>query len=393
MRNDFLFSYMIDCAKVDVYHLVCSDKTSFENNDFYNGLVAAVAEYLCYPYGIIAPRAQSFSVKFDYDCKELKNSENILECTKKAVLNYMEESEEHANIFIPEYATTPNLKRENIDDWCKTLREMSNIGDVRVQELHTGEDSLKWLEFCYGEEKFYGRYRDKDSKYLMVSLPGYNSDWNDLSKYMSGDYDILQLSPLGYNTPSGFNLQKRIRGAWPVLYETVSAIDKNVGYNKWFYEVCLAIKAVRKENQKLIFLGTSQGGGASLLMSSVFNDCTVACSAEMPFLIGFSDKNYKRVRDFVGSQIGYTGQMIYDFWAKERLYVLDPINHIQRISCKTFLLAGGLDEQCPKEDIEFLYDKLQCPKKYVLLEESDHGYTEAFKKNAVSWIEEAIKAD
>ena len=52
-------------------------------------------------------------------------------------------------------------------------------------------------------------------------------------------------------------------------------------------------------------------------MSSVFNDCTVACSAEMPFLIGFSDKNYKRVRDFVGSQIGYTGQMIYDFWAKE----------------------------------------------------------------------------
>ena len=83
----------------------------------------------------------------------------------------------------------------------------------------------------YEHGSFYGRYRDKGSDKLLVSLPGYNSDWNDLSAYMDGEYDLLQLSPLGYNTPQGFNEKKRVKGAWPVLYDTVSEIEE-VGFLK-----------------------------------------------------------------------------------------------------------------------------------------------------------------
>mgnify|MGYP003316619949 CR=1 FL=1 len=44
--------------------------------------------------------------------------------------------------------------------------------------------NFNWGKFSYKEGHFYGKYREKNSAYLLVSLPGYNSDWNDLSAYV-----------------------------------------------------------------------------------------------------------------------------------------------------------------------------------------------------------------
>ena len=101
MNNDFLFSYMIDSLKTEVYSLASDECTRVENNGFYLGLTRAVAQYLYYPYDIIAPRARAFKVQFVYDATEaekiaLRSKDYIAECTKEAFLNYMEESEELA---------------------------------------------------------------------------------------------------------------------------------------------------------------------------------------------------------------------------------------------------------------------------------------------------------
>lgn len=396
MCDVFLFTYMIDSIKVSVYKHEIQEESSFINKEFFCGVKDAIAKYLYYPYEVIAPRITEIPIEFVYDQTEIEDvvllaPECVAECTGEAFLNQMEENEDFAKFLIPEYATKPYITENTVDNWVKSILDNVDKHVLKEEVCKVNSNNFQWIRFTYEYGEFYGRYRDKKgSKYLLVSLPGYNSDWNDMSVYREGEYDLLQLSPLGYNTPYGFDNKKRVNGAWPVLYDTVSKTDPNEGYNKWFFEAVAAVKLMRKPDQKLLFIGTSQGGGAALVLSSVFNDCTAACSSEMPFLIGFSDKNYKKVRDFVGSQIGYTGEMVYDFWAKERLYRIDPFRHIHRISCDTFLLSGEFDDQCPREDIECLYDGLRCEKKYVMLEKTGHGYTKAFGKEAKLWFDKAI---
>lgn len=390
MTDNMLFTYNIDFLKVNVYHSEFQEKSSLINKEFYNGIIAAIAEYLYYPVEVVAPRIQLFSVRLEYDRRQLEDvamvaETYIAECTKEAFLIYMEESLENSRKIIPDNVITPDLNPDRIKQWCESLRIISGDTEVNVNMFDSEESELKWVEFSYEHGTFYGRYRDKGFDRLLVSLPGYNSDWNDLSAYMDGEYDLLQLSPLGYNTPHGFDEKKRVKGAWPVLYDTVSEIEE-VGYNRWFFEVCLAIKALRKREQSLLFIGTSQGGGASLILSSIFNDCTLACASEMPFLIGFSDFNYSRVRDFVASQINNPDKMIYDFCAKERLFVIDPIMHSSRIVCPTLLIAGEQDTQCLPKDIYKLYQTLKCEKKYIELENQEHGYSKEFMKYARQWI-------
>ena len=397
MRDNFIFTYMIDSIKVSVYKHEIQEESSFINKEFFCGVKDAIAKYLYYPYEVIAPRVTNIPIKFVYDQTEIEDvvllvPEYITECTSEAFLNQMEENTEFAKFLIPEYATKPYITENTVDDWVELI--LSNVEKyvLKTDISKSNSDGFNWIKFAYEYGEFYGRYREKKgSKYLLVSLPGYNSDWNDMSAYLEGDYDILQLSPLGYNTPYGFNNEKRVNGAWPVLYDTVSKTVSNAGYNKWFFEVVAAVEVMRKSEQKLLFVGTSQGGGAALILSSIFNDCTVACSSEMPFMIGFSEMNYKKVRDFVGSQIGYTGEMVYDFWAKERLYRIDPLNHIDRINCGTYLLAGGHDDECPKEDIFELYKMLKCQKKFVELEDRGHGYTDEFKSDAYYWFMQMMK--
>ena len=45
MRKNFMFTYNIEDVKVNVYHSDFKEKSSLINNEFYNGIVEAIAEY------------------------------------------------------------------------------------------------------------------------------------------------------------------------------------------------------------------------------------------------------------------------------------------------------------------------------------------------------------
>ena len=393
MQREKLLSYMIDCTEIAVCQGTMTEKTA-DDESFIKGYIGAIAEYLCYPYEIIAPRVKNVPVVFVCDKKTLTSCpEDIEKCTQEAILCYMEEDCENAKKIIPTYAVSPDLSDEKIDKWCESIRKKAEKTTVKINVLKKKTKNFQWVKFSYEGGYFYGKYREKNSSYLLVSLPGYNSEWNDLAAYLGGDYDIIQLSPQGYNTPYGFNQKKRLRGTWPVLYDTVTKTDEDTGYNKWFFEAVLATVKIRKPGQKLIFLGTSQGGGASLIMSSVFNDLAVACNSEMPFLIGLSDINYKKICEFVLNQLNSPEIIIYNFYAKERLHVIDPVKHRERLVCPVLLVSGELDRDCTKEDIFMLYELLGCKKKYVELKGQGHGYSEKFKILAKDWIDSVIASD
>jgi len=395
MSRKYLFSYTIDDYekyKIDVFLTSEQNvRSSFYSEEFYDGIVKAIAEYLCYPYEIINSRIFSFPIKIT--CDKSAIDEIILltdgigyitEWTKGSFLEFMEKEPELAKEIIPEYTITPDLRKERVDNWCRELRD--RVSQTNIDVVKTNDEAgFQWLEFKHSKSKFYARYWENRnaSGYLMISLPCYGSEWNDMTEYISKDYDILQISPLGYNTPKGFEKTKMKYNTWPVLYDTLTEPDANKGYAAWFFDVIVAIEAVRKENKKLIFIGTSQGGAAALIMSSIYNDITTCCTSEMPFLIGFSDYAYNDVRYGVASR---SGRFVYDFIAKEILYVIDPMNHTDRIKCPVLLLSGEKDSICPKEGIENLYNDLKTIKKYIDIKDAEHGYTDEFKRLSGRWI-------
>ena len=399
MSRKYLFSYMIDDYekyKIDVFLTPeRNGKSSFYSEEFYVGIVKAIAEYLCYPYEIINSRI--FSLPIEITCDKSAIDEIILltdgtgyitECTKESFLEFMEKEPELAKEIVPEYTITPNLMKERVDEWCRELRNRAS--QINIDVVRTNDEAgFQWIEFKHSISKFYARYWENENSadYLMISLPCYGSEWNDMSDYIIGDYDILQISPLGYNTPKGFDKTKMKYNTWPVLYDTLTEIDANKGYAEWFLDVIVAIEAVRKENQKLIFIGTSQGGAATLVMSSIYNDITACSTSEMPFLIGFSDYVYNDVRYCVASR---SGRFVYDFIAKEKLFVVDPMNHTGRIKCPTLLLSGEKDNVCPKENIKELDDNLKCEKKYIELIDKEHGYTKEFIIHSKEWLKNKL---
>lgn len=396
--SKYLFSYKIDDYekfKIDVFlSTEKNDKSSFISEEFYIGIVKAIAEYLCYPYEVINTRI--FSLQIEIICDKSAIDEIILltegtgyisECTKESFLEYMEKEPDIAKRIIPEYTITPNLNTERVNKWCEELRKKAS--QTQTEVLWTDGAGFQWIDLKHPESKFYSRYWEnkKSADYLIVSLPCYGSEWNDMTEYVSNDYDILQISPLGYNTPKGFDETKIKYNTWPVLYDTLTEADTNKGYGGWFLDAVLAVEAIRKENQKLIFIGTSQGGAAALVMSSIYNDITAYCASEMPFLIGFSNYAYNDVRYGVASK---SGRFIYDFIAREKLYMVDPMNHSERIKCPVLLVSGERDSICKKENIKELYDKLDCEKKYIELTGKEHGYTEEFINHSKEWIKNIL---
>lgn len=395
MQRDILFSFTVDTVTVEVEKLDFPRFMPPESLSLYEGAFRAFAEYVCYPFDVILRRVMSVRFCFHYDEKAMREIEELcegylMECSMKGFLEYLEKSEENAKELLPPHITEPDLSEERIEYACETIKAETKRWAVYMERLGEESGDLEWVRFSYvgreAREEFYGRYREKEgASRLLVSLPGYNAEWNDLSAYMDGDYDILAISPLGYNTPWGYDDSKRLNGAWPVLYETVCGIEKTTGYYKWVFQAALAVSTARKEGQELVFLGTSQGGGLSLILASVFNDETVACACEMPFFIGLSGVNYNTVRNFVADQMGKE-HMVYNFWAKERLAVVDPMRHLGRLNCRILLVAGEKDEECKPRDIKMLYDALSCEKEYVELKGQGHGFTNEFKELAKAWI-------
>jgi len=356
----------------------------------YCGIIRGLSEFTCYPKDIteirVKKRLKNLMFSVDFDLLEI-----TVDLIAEQLIKWLEDNDDKARQ-VTSTLLKPDLTDEHRDIWIESLSKRSEK-DVTVETCGCDFDGMTFLKIIYPESQpFYAKYYEASpsATHIMVSLPGYNAEWHSLKAYMNQGYNILQISPLGYNTPNGYENSLKVRGAWPVLYDTVSEFDEDIGYYKWFENCVVAINQIRKPFQKLIFIGTSQGGAASLILSSIYKDLTDVCAAEMPFMLGFSDNNYQKVRSFVINQYQSFEKFIYDDIARERLYLFDPYNHRDRIQANCLLLAGELDYECPKCDIKFLYDELICNKKYVELPGQGHGYTKEFEEIAKKWIKKVI---
>lgn len=233
--------------------------------------------------------------------------------------------------------------------------------------------------YCYFQPCF------QKSAPLIVHTPGYGGEMSmhpELAQY----FHVLHINPLGYTTPKGKDKEKMILdGCGSVLPDTfLSGGEK--GYYTWLVNCVMAVNwALSKEcvlKDRVSFFGTSQGGGAALLLGSIFCDITRAVASDQPFLTNFE---LAEGRGAYG-----TGNKLYedaDPGLLERgRYLIDTVHHLHRYRFPILLTSGGRDETCPPETVADLFFRLPGTKSYTHFEHLTHGYNREFVQLAKAWF-------
>jgi cephalosporin-C deacetylase-like acetyl esterase len=220
---------------------------------------------------------------------------------------------------------------------------------------------------------------------LLVHVPGYGAEMSAHPDLVALGYNVLHVCPLGYVTPKGDNESMKVNGNWPVLPDTITSGGKD-GYRIWFANVLMAVEwAMRQPSvlpNRLSFFGTSQGGGTALILSSIFKGKGIRCvAADLPFLTNFALANGRGAYQVCWKEMKEMGAR---GWKSAGL--VDTLSHAHRLEVPTLLTSGGVDEVCPPDTIESLYERLPGIKGLIHLKTTGHWYTKEFIPLASAWF-------
>jgi cephalosporin-C deacetylase-like acetyl esterase len=178
-----------------------------------------------------------------------------------------------------------------------------------------------------------------------------------------------------------------MNGCGPVYPETLMSGGKK-GYAEWLADCVSAVEWARREKNvipdRVSFFGTSQGGGASLLLASIYSDEHIvkAVAAEEPFLTDFA---VAAGRGAYGMGADMYADTPSEVKAAAEFFV-DTMHHVHRISCPVLLTSGGKDETCPPETVKDLFDALGGTKSYTHFDYLPHGYSREFLAMVKAWF-------
>lgn len=236
---------------------------------------------------------------------------------------------------------------------------------------------------------FYAYYQpcfDKEAP-LVVHTPGYGAEMSfhpEIAQY----YNVLHISPLGYNTPRGKDRSKlTMNGCGPVYPETIVSGGKK-GYACWLADCVSAVEWARRQKNvlpdRISFFGTSQGGGGALLLASLYREEGVvrAVAAEEPFLTDFKTAAGRGAYAMGADMYADTPQEIKESGE----FFVDTTHHVHRISCPVLLTSGGRDGTCPPETVKNLFESLKGTKSYTHFDYLPHGYSREFLALVKAWF-------
>jgi len=223
----------------------------------------------------------------------------------------------------------------------------------------------QYVRFSLSDEgPFYGYWQPALSgpAPLLVHTPGYGAEMSAHPELVAQGFNVLHVNPLGYVTPTGPDEAKKRGDTWPVFQDTVAS-RAQAGYRQWLMQCVLAVRWAQSRAETLSgrvsFFGTSQGGGASLLLGSLFRGQGVRCvAADVPWLIHFP---MARALDVEWGQELFVENPADGWYA---LGMIDALSHARRLDVPVLLTAGGADVTCRPETISALFERLPSTRSY-----------------------------
>ena len=300
----------------------------------------------------------------------------------------------------PKFSFYPS--EAEVDLWLETIWQQAQETECEVERLDdqgfTAQFGVRHLKGCryvrfspQGMDTFYGYWQPAPSQPapLLVHTPGYGAEMSAHPELVAQGYNVLHVNPLGYVTPSGADETKRRNDTWPVFYETFTSRGEQ-GYRQWLINCVLAIRWAQGQGSVLAnrvsFFGTSQGGGASLMLGSLYRDHGVRCvAADVPWMTNFPLCKEIDIEWGPGTFAAIEAiESPADGWYA--LGLIDALSHARRLTVPVMLTAGGADLTCPPAAIETVFDKLPSTRMYCFIDGQGHGYTQEFVALATAWF-------
>lgn len=226
---------------------------------------------------------------------------------------------------------------------------------------------------------------------LLIHLPGYGAEMSVHPELVQEGYNVLHINPLGYCTPAGMNIDKTSDAtdplSWSQLPDTILSGGTR-GYRQWFIDCIHAVEWAFQQPEVLdgrfSFFGTSQGGGSAIILASMYRDRGIRCAAaDVPFLTNYPLAAGRGAYEIVEKALD---KALEREKAWRALGLIDTFSHADRLTMPVLLTAGGLDEMCPPETVESLYDRLKCTRSFTYIMDREHSYTPEFLYLCKSWF-------
>ena len=316
---------------------------------------------------------------------------------------------------------TPNYSTFNIHG-------NRNVKPTRYLKFNVGHVPSITSFYCIWQPSY------KTQQPLLVHTPGYAGTMSlHPGLQEQGGYNILEVNPMGLNSPSGFDARKmrklseqvlirlekqfeenpnnliaslysnvRETGVPPVLLDTIDSYGER-GYKDWLLCCVIAVMWAKQQksvdSNRIAFFGTSQGGGGSLLLSSIFSKEVKCCAADQPFLTDLVTAATETDGQHpITAQFKYTmenGKMLVN--GKEEnvdlakawraLGFIDSLSHAHRLNIPVLLTSGSNDFTCPPICIFNLYQKLPSTRSVTDEASRGHGGHSSFHNLALAWFE------
>jgi cephalosporin-C deacetylase-like acetyl esterase len=289
-----------------------------------------------------------------------------------------------------------------VDAWLDAIWQQAQETECEVEPLDEqgftmqfGIRHLKGYQYVRfspeGMDTFYGYWQPAPSQPapLLVHTPGYGAEMSAHPDLVAQGYNVLHVNPLGYVTPSGADEAKRRDDTWPVFYETYTSRGER-GYRQWLINCVLAIRWAQGQGavlaDRVSFFGSSQGGGASQMLGSLYRDHGVRCvAADVSWMTNFplcKELDVEWGHDTFAAIEAMEDPA--DGWYA--LGLIDALSHARRLTVPVMLTAGGADPTCPPAAIETVFDKLPLTRMYCYIDGQGHAYTQEFVTLATAWF-------
>ena len=292
---------------------------------------------------------------------------------------------------------------EELEDWIDRIWQTAVNNPVKVSVFPVRNERATFFPHQMHRTVFYQFEQDGMEPFcgiftpcsngprpLVVHTPGYGAGGSFHPEIIGENYNVLELSPLGYWTPNGDRRELAWEGTteWPVLPNTAMDHNSLSGYYGWLVNAVAAIRWAMEqpsvEPNRVSFFGTSQGGGGSLLLGSIFRDRGTRCvCAEEPFLTDFPLANWRGA--YGVAHFGFKKVSPEVGW--HNLGFVDTLRHAERMTYPVMLTVGTADGTCPPETIACLFEKLNAADKMFLsMKDQGHGYHLEFIRHVLTWL-------
>ena len=227
----------------------------------------------------------------------------------------------------------------------------------------------------------------RPSAQTLVHLPGYGTETSAHPSLVHAGYNVLHVDPRGYCGPDGAgNFGWRDEGGGATVLGVNLDTPERYGYRFWFQDAVTAVRWLQSRGAAQLGLyGTSQGGGAALVLGSLLADegIVAAVAADVPFLTDFRLNYAAGKYEFVFDRFD---KAYLDKWFGTFGYV-DTTVHAPRMRYPVLLTLGQEDDTCPPASIRGLYDELPDTRALIELRGQGHSHSPPFLDLARTWFD------